>query len=79
MSATATPSTSVLYTGNATTAADRILTYLGNNRPAAFSNTEIANALQLPQDSVRRVINELRSTGRVFASVISGRQWTVGY
>lgn len=69
----------VLYTGSATTAADRIIRFLDNNRPTGFSNTEIATALQLPQDSVRRVINELRAAGRVVASVISGRQWTVAY
>lgn len=77
MNATATPTTPVLYTGAAVTASDRIQTFLRNNRPTAFSNTQIANALSLPQDSVRRVINELRAVGTVVASVYSGRQWTI--
>lgn len=65
------------------TASAQIIQYLTINRPTGFSNTELANALQLPQNSVRRVINELRAAGRVIvatvASVTNSRQWTVSY
>lgn len=59
------------------TAKNRIIDFLTTYRTDAYSNTDIARALGLPQDSVRRVINELRAAGIVVASVVSGRQWTI--
>lgn len=50
---------------NTGTAKNRIISFLTTNRGQAFTNTQIASALSLPSDSVRRVINELRAVGTV--------------
>lgn len=57
------------------TAAYRILTYLQSNRGTSFTNSQLATILALPSDSVRRVVNELRSAGRVIADPILNRHW----
>jgi DNA-binding IclR family transcriptional regulator len=77
MTATAFPTTTALYADTRVKASARIISYLTTFRGNAYSNTDIARALSLPQDSVRRVINELRAAGRVVSSVISGREWTI--
>jgi DNA-binding IclR family transcriptional regulator len=47
------------------TAATQILEFLGSYRGLFFPKPHIAKTLNLPQDSVRRVVNELRKAGRV--------------
>lgn len=60
-----------------TPAATRIVNYLMDNYGTAFTNTQIANALLLPQDSVRRVINTLRGQARVAPRFPGSKQWQI--
>jgi DNA-binding transcriptional regulator LsrR (DeoR family) len=50
-------------------AKDRIMTYLNDYFGQSFSNRELAEQLALPTPSVRRTINELRTTGQVMADI----------
>jgi DNA-binding IclR family transcriptional regulator len=52
-------------TDKGNTASYRILEYLTRNRGTAFTNRQIGEALNLPADSIRRVINVLRAQLRV--------------
>lgn len=66
-----------MTTAKPMTAAEKILDYLDLNRGTSFSNPMIARALNMPQDSVRRVVNELRRQYRVIESVYTRREWTI--
>ncbi len=46
-------------------AAERILGYLSENFPHCYTNRHMALVLNLPVDSVRRVVNSLRRSNDV--------------
>lgn len=63
--------------GDGNTAAYRILEFLTRHRGTAFTNPQLAEALTLPADSVRRVINTLRKANKVVGDEIRHRHWQI--